>query len=334
LAKKLRSKKSKIVKAKVIKPNVVPSVVLAIDLGGTKVAVAAVSARGKILNATREHVDLTNGVAGLIQQITRLAKPMILKHKIMVGALASAGPLDPIKGELLNPTNLKTDGRYWGRVPIIKALKKSLRISLILENDAAAAALAESWLGKSRRVKNSLVVTLGTGVGVGIICNGQLLRAGRHLHTEAGHILLNINDHERLCGCGNYGCAEAYLSGANVTEWLQKKWQEPSLTGEQLAIRARQKDQRALAVFNKYSEQLGAFLFSLCVQFCPEVVVLSGGFSHASDLFLPATEVRLKELLHSRRLSGHDLLPKIYISKFQDEAGLLGAANIALRYGL
>jgi glucokinase len=169
---------------------------------------------------------------------------------------------------------------------------------------------------------------------VGIICNGQLLRAGRYLHTEAGHILLNINDQQHLCGCGNYGCAEAYLSGANVTDWLRNMWQEPTLTGEQLASRSRKNEKRAKEVFAIYSHQLAAFLYSLCVQFCPEVVVLSGGFSHAADLFLPTTEARLKELLHSRRLSGHDLLPKILISKFQDEAGLLGAANIALRYGL
>lgn len=303
--------------------------VLAFDLGGTKLAVAVIDGRGRILESQREPVELHGGAVSLVAQFARLGQPLIKKYKLKMGAIASAGPLDPIKGLLMNPTNLKTLGHEWGVVPLIKDVEKKLKIKMKLENDAAAAVLAEAWVGAGRPHQNVVVITLGTGVGVGVIANGQLVRSGRHLHTEIGHITIDYKDRTWLCGCGNYGCAEAFLSGSNFTRHLAKEWSEPHLTGEELVARARRKDKRALAEFIIYGERLASFVYSLTVMFSPEKIILSGGFSHATDLFLPTCQARLAELLRTRR-QGLDLLPQIIISKFRDEAGLIGAAVVSL----
>lgn len=302
--------------------------VLAFDLGGTKLAVAVVDERGHVLESKRELVELHGGAKSLVEQFARLGRPLIEKYKLKKGAIASAGPLDPIQGRLLNPTNLKTLGHEWGVVPLVKLVEKKLKIKLKLENDAASAAQAETWVGVGRKSQDVVVVTLGTGLGVGVIANGQLVRSGRHLHTEAGHIIIDYKDRSWLCGCGNYGCAEAFLSGRNFTLHLAQAWSEPHLTGEELVARARRKDQRVTQEFAVYGERLASFLCSLVVMFSPEKVILSGGFSHAADLFLPACETKLTELLKTRRL-GVDLLPQILISKFRDEAGLIGAASVS-----
>ncbi len=303
--------------------------VLAIDLGGTKILVAAVDRRGRILELARERVNLTEGYKGLVQQMVKLAKPIVKKFDLKRGAIAAAGPLDPVRGRLLNPTNLKSDREFWGVTPLARDVSKALKIPMRLENDAAAAALAESWIGEARRYKNSAIVTLGTGLGLGIIANGSLVRAGQHLHTEGGHIVLNYLEKEWQCGCGNYGCAEAYLSGVNFTKNLARLWSRPQLRGEELVAEARDGDRRAVEAFNEYGEKLSYFLYSQAMLFAPQIVVLSGGFSNASDLFLPRTEARLAELLKMHRV-GIDMLPHLKISRFRDEAGLLGAACVAL----
>lgn len=299
-------------------------------MGGTKIAVAVIDERGRILESHRESVELRGGASSLITQFARLGRPLIEKYKLKKGAIASAGPLDPIQGLLLNPTNLKTLGHEWGVVPLIKEVEKKLKIKMQLENDAAAAALAEQWIGVGRAHQNITVVTLGTGVGVGVITNGQLVRSGRHLHTEAGHITIDYQDQTWLCGCGNYGCAEAFLSGSNFTRHLALEWTEPHLTGEELVNRARRGDGRVISEFFTYGKRLASFLYSLTVTFSPEKIILSGGFSHSTDLFLSTCEVRLAELLRTRR-HGLDLLPQILISKFRDEAGLIGAAVVSLQ---
>jgi glucokinase len=304
--------------------------VLAIDLGGTKVAVAVVDESGAIISEKRESVQAESGAQSLIEQICRISQPIIAKHKLKMGGIASAGPLDPRSGVLINPTNFKSKSKHWGVVPLVKELEKRLKIRFRLENDAASAALAESWLGMGQNCNNFLTITLGTGVGVGVVTNGKIVRAGRNLHTEAGHLTISHDDKEWLCGCGNYGCAEAFLSGKNFTKKLAKDLDDPLLTGERLLLRAKEKDPFILQEFVKYGERLATLIYSLSVVFAPERVILSGGFSHAASLFIPSCEKRLAQLMGTRR-EGIDMLPKICISQFQDEIGLLGAAYVILK---
>lgn len=289
---------------------------------------AAVDEKGRLYGEHRAPVQLNAGFRGLVNQFGEMGRPLIQKYKIKNVVIASAGPLDPIRGLLLNPTNLKTHGEEWGVVPLVREVQKKLKLPVVLENDAAAAVLAEHWLGAGRKTDDLVVVTLGTGLGVGVFTNGQLVRSGRHLHPEAGHITIDYKDREWLCGCGNFGCAEAFLSGVNFTKKMAEVLERPGLSGETLVQLARQGDHKAILEFEKYGKRLAAFIYSLSVIFSPKKVVLSGGFSHSADLFLPSCEQELTQLMRTRR-KGCDLLPKVLISPFRDEAGLLGAAYVA-----
>ena len=304
--------------------------VLAYDLGGTKVAVGVVNEKGRILAQTRALVAVQKGQNFVIEQLADLGKDFLRKFRgIESIGMASAGPLDPYKGVLLDPTNLVTKGKGWGKVPIASLLEKKLGLRVHLENDAAAAILAEYWVGAARKIPNSVILTLGTGLGIGTLCNGFLERSGRKLHPEASHITINAGDREAPCGCGNYGCMEAYLSGWNFERRMQKHWGRPSLTGEQIAAMARKGDRKARAAFNEYAELMAYGLQNLVVLYAPEVIVFTGSFAATTGLFLPKTKKILAGLLKRRRV-GVDLMPELALSKLHNNAGIIGGAFVAL----
>ena len=304
--------------------------VLAMDLGGTKLAAAVVNAHGDILAETTCGIETAHGPHGLISQMADLANNFLRSYPdITKIGVASAGPLDPRSGTLLDPTNLTTNQKGWGQVPLAQILAEKTQRQVVVENDAAAAVLAEHWMGRLAGVENGVMITLGTGVGIGVIINHQLLRSGRHLHPEVSHISLNAWDRSAPCGCGNLGCIEAYLSGRNFTQRLQSQWQDPQLTGEEVVRRAKQGDSRALAAFAQYAEHFALAVNALVVLFAPEVIAISGGFSASSDLFMPTVDRHLEKLLVRRRV-GIDLYPRIVRSRYAHQACLLGAAYVAL----
>jgi glucokinase len=308
--------------------------VLAIDLGGTKLAHAIVDEDGQILDEGRQSVVPQNGPDFLIKQITEMTLDSISRYpQIIAVGIAAAGPLDPTEGILLDPTNFLTDGKGWGPLALAQRLSTSIGKKVLVENDAAAAVLGEAWRGKLTYTKNGVVITLGTGVGVGVLANGKLLRSGRQLHPEVGHIRLNAWDLSAPCGCGNFGCIEAYISGKNFTARLAKQWGEKDLNGEDLVRRARNGERKALEAFTLYSEQFALAVESIVVLFSPEIIVIAGGFSASSDLFLTKSHQYLEHLLQRRRC-GIDLYPKIEVSMLADKSGILGAAHLALQSSL
>ncbi len=308
--------------------------VLAYDLGGTKVAVGVVNSKGKILAEIREPVVIDQGKKAVLEQLGKLGRQFINKYpKIKSVGMASAGPLDPYKGILLDPTNFASKEGTWGIVPLASILSKKLKRPVTLENDAAAAMLAEHWLGAAKKFNNAMILTLGTGLGTGIISNGELVRAGQHMHPEAGHIIINYGDRTAPCGCGNFGCAEAYLSGRSFTRRARQRFANPQLTGKDIADLARKRDPRALAAFEEYAEQMAATLNNYVVLYAPEVIVFTGSFADAADLFLKNTQRHLEKLLERRR-AGIDMMPKLMVSTLNNNAGLIGGAYVALQKGV
>lgn len=306
-------------------------IVLAYDLGGTKVAVGVVDSSGKILAFHREAALIKQGKKATLDQLIRLGREMIAKYpKISAVGIASAGPLDPKKGHLLDPTNFTGPEGHWGRVPLAPILAKGLKKKVFLENDAAAAILAEVWKGLKSHRQNAMILTLGTGLGTAVVANGELVRGGRYQHTEAGHLIIKAGDESALCGCGQLGCAEAYLSGRSFTHRARKRLGNELIDAPQIAARAREGDPEALALFEEYAEMLSIALHNFVVLFYPEVVVFTGSFAAAHDLFLKNAEKKLAKRLE-RRNQVMNLLPKLVVSKLENQAGLLGGAYIALR---
>jgi glucokinase len=303
--------------------------VLSFDLGGTKIAAAIVSDTGQILEDIRSAAVFKKGKDAVLDQLIQYGKQLLDHHpEAAIAGIASAGPLDTIRGELTDPTNFCDGQEYWGIVPITQILTERLHIPAHLENDAAAAALAEHWIGAARGYQNILVLTLGTGLGTGIICNGSLVRAGRHLHTEAGHMVIRSGDTSAPCGCGNWGCAEAYLSGRNFAARVSTRLgpELKSATAKTLTEYARQGNSMIRNAFLEYSEMMAIAIHNYARIFAPEIIIFTGSFADAADLFFNDTERHLKRLLHRTQ----NLIPKLAVSVLQNDAGLIGAAHLAL----
>jgi glucokinase len=301
---------------------------LGLDLGGTKIALAMVSESGKIKGHRQVTTQIAGGWPVLKTQLVQLCKELQHDHgRAQAIGIGAAGPLHAPSGKLLDPTNFGWTAPL--TVKVTQELSRSLKLPVYLENDAAAAALAEGWKGGGG--KNFVVITLGTGVGLGVVCNGKLFRGGRGLHPEGGHVLLRPGDASAPCGCGNFGCAEAYLSGKNFASRASRLMGE-TLTGHDLRLRADQGDKRVLALFAEYSELLADYLCNLVVLFYPEKVILTGSFAGAYPHFLPAAESRLRELIQ-RRLRTLPLFPEVRVSRLDSKAGVLGSAYIAMNPG-
>jgi glucokinase len=303
--------------------------VLAYDLGGTKVSVGVVDVRGRVLEETRVPVVIDQGKSAVLKQLTELGRQALRAHpEIRRVGMASAGPLDPKRGVLLDPTNFISAHGNWGATPLTKILREKLKRPVYLENDAAAAMLAEHWIGAAKGYDNAMILTLGTGLGAGIVANGELLRAGRRLHPEGGHMIIRAGDQSGPCGCGNLGCAEAYLSGRSFGRRARLRFGDSELSAKDIADLARKGDPRALAAFEEYAELMAVALHNYAMMFAPEVVVFTGSFADASELFLPSTREHLEKLL-ARRRKGADLVPKLVVSKLANQAGLIGGAYVA-----
>jgi len=306
--------------------------VIAFDIGGTKIASAIVTSSGYLLDMVREPTRISQGKKAFIDHICLIIKERreYYPEAKSIG-IACAGPLDSYGGVLLDPTNFRTKGKTWGLFPIVKELKKRFpKLDFYLENDAAAAILAEKWMGGATHVKNAMILTLGTGLGVGAICNGRLARAGHGLHPDAGLILVNHDDLTAICGSGNYGSAESYLSAGNFEKRVSRILKQPGLQSKDLADRARRGDRKILPFFAEYSEVFAVALYNYATLYSPEVVLLSGSFASAKDLFLPQAMKRLKELLKRRQVGNIDLIPKVIVSPLGNQSCLMGGGYIAL----
>jgi glucokinase len=297
---------------------------LCFDLGGTKLLGAMVDRDGRVLRSRSLRIDQSQGLRGLLANFRELGAELAEDDQFKCVSVASAGPLHAERGVLLDPTNFFTGKQSWGVVPLVAQLKKIFKKPVFLENDAAAAVLAETWKGGHGRTRNVVIMTLGTGVGIGAIADGQLLRAGRGLHPEVSHIPINVTDLNYPCGCGAHGCIEAYLAGSHFARHLSNRLGR-DLDGEQCRQLADQGDPQAVAAFKEYGQRLALAIRSMAVMFAPEVVVLAGGFSKGWKHFLAETENHLPELM-SRYREGVDLLPRVRISKLGDHACVIGAA--------
>jgi glucokinase len=300
--------------------------VIGIDLGGTKVAAAVVNEKGKILDERWEPTQLEGGWKSLRAQLVDICRAFRKKHGRLRGVgIGSAGPLHAPSGKLLDPTNFGWKDPL--TVPVAANLKSALKIPVYLENDAAAAVLAEHWKGKGG--DDCVMLTLGTGLGVGVIAKGRLLRGGRGLHPEGGHLLLRSGDRSAPCGCGNFGCSEAFLSGKNFASRAGRLLGREEISGKELADLARAGDPKALALFAEYSALLADYLHNMVVLYYPKKVIFSGSFAQSHPLFLPAARARLQELIE-RRLKTLPLMPELRLSALENKAGILGGAYIAL----
>lgn len=305
--------------------------VLAVDLGGTNLRMAVVAEDGHIEHRERCSTPHVNSPQAIVEAIAGLAE---LCHKRSstgerIAILGAAVPaiLNLVEGKIDRAPNLPMlDG-----VPFRPLLEKALGIEVILENDATAAAIGEHWLGASRECDSSICVTLGTGVGGGIVLDGQAIRGPDGTAGEIGHICVEPNG--RPCGCGSWGCIEQYASATAVVRMAGELIGENAstlsaaepFTAKDVYDAAKKGDGAAVETFRRMGSYLGLTLAGLVNSLNPEAIVIAGGMSAAWDMFIGET----REQITKRAFRVPALRVKLVRAELGDDAGILGVASLA-----
>ena len=303
-----------------------------IDVGGTKIAAGVAGASGRVLFRLRAQTPPEGGAA-VTAEIARVARALWDEAgggPLPVG-VGAAGIVDT-RGWLRHSPNIPG----WDDVPLAERLHAELGVPVTVDNDAHAAAWGEHRAGAGRGAGGTmLMLTVGTGVGGGLVQDGRLVRGAHGMAAEFGHLV--VDEGGSLCGCGNRGCLEALASGTAIgraaREALEAGGQSPLLaladppTGKSVTRAAEQGDPLAVAALARCGFWLGVGIASLVNALDPAVVVVGGGALQAGELLLgPAREAYLERLMGR----AHRTPAPVVAATLGDDAGLVGAALLAL----
>lgn len=282
---------------------------LGIDIGGTNIKIGLVKDNKVIKKGIFEtKKDLDN--QGFTNYLISLIKKFIKDYKIDKIGIGVAGYVFYEKGMLRTSPNLPK----LKNLPLKDILERYWQVKTSVLNDADAMAIGE-YFYHNKRYKNLITITLGTGVGSGIIVNNKLL-----YNSEFGHTILIPNGY--LCSCGKRGCVESYLGSYGILRIAQDFYKKiENLTPKRIYEMAKRGDNRALKTIEKYSFYLAIALSNLINIFNPEIIILNGGISNMGNLLLKSIKPILKE---------NTFYPsKIKISNLKNLAGIIGAVNFS-----
>jgi len=308
---------------------------IGIDVGGTKVLGGVVTESGEILTTARRDTPREGG-RSLTQAIADVANELSREFQVESIGVSAAGFISSDRQTILATPNIAG----WNGVNLDKELTEILGKRIVLENDANAAAWGEFKFGAGRGRKDLMLLTLGTGVGGGLILNGALFRGAFGIGAELGHLRIVPDGH--LCGCGMRGCLEQYASGSALLRHAREAISASpdiarnllsrgdgtldGLRGQHITEAAREGDPVALAAFNTLASYLGAGIASLCAVIDPSCIVLGGGVIDAGELFLGPTREAALRLIP---FSGKHPYPEIVPAELGNSAGLVGVADLS-----
>ncbi len=305
-----------------------------IDIGGTSIKGAVVDSYGKVL--TRFAMDVDKSASGE-KEVNRFCDLMISslkeydpKIKLEGIGIGMPGILDMDKGIVVSSPNLPN----WNGLHICSLISKRMSLPVYLNNDANVAALAEARFGSGKEYNDLIMLTLGTGVGGGIVIDNKLYDGHLHMGAELGHMVIRVNGEK--CGCGRRGCFEAYASAtALIRETKKEMDKSPDSLMHQIAKEkgkinakvvfeaSRKGDKVAMRVMKRYVRYLSEGILNYCNIFRPEVVVLSGGVANEGDYLLDQVRKYLKN--HKYGMKGS---PKVdlKVASLGYDSGKIGAA--------
>jgi len=312
--------------------------IVGIDLGGTNIVAGCVAEDGSSIQGVKSvPTGADEGPDAVVRRIIGAAKDSIAETRAavpgaeFVGAgVGAPGPLDTKTGIVLLTPNLG-----WVNMPLRQRLQEGLGLRTALDNDANCAVLGEWWRGAARGTRMTVGLTIGTGIGGGIIIDGRLYHGASDIAGEVGHMTIEVNG--RRCNCGNYGCIEAYASGPNIAHRAIEALESgaasslPSyvagelrkITAQTVYQAAQAGDELALEVVRDTAKFLGAAVANLINIFNPEAVVIMGGVTLAGpNLFDP-----LRREVSKRAFKPAVQVCRIVPGELTGVAGVYGAAR-------
>ena len=303
--------------------------VFAVDLGGTHLRVALVDDSGRILTQLKQETPKGDSVNCIINALASAAERWSPEsERVVAASIMVPGAVDSDKAVVLQAPNLPSLVNF----KLKAALQDRLGWPVFLENDANAAAVGEMWMGAARGCRDVMSVTLGTGVGGGVILDGKLWRGAHGSAGEIGHTTVDPFSGLK-CKCGNTGCLELFASATaivrmareNLSLFPDSKLKDDRLTAEGVYDAGRAGDELALAVFKRFGMYLGIGLANLINLIDPQIIVITGGAANGWDLF--ASEMYRQVEERAFRTTAQQV--RIARAECGDNAGLLGAARLA-----
>lgn len=307
---------------------------IGIDIGGTSIKGAVVNDTGKVL--TRFAMDVNKNASGE-DEVNRFCDVMIKSIndydssiKLEGIGIGMPGILDMDKGVVITSPNLPK----WNGLHISKLISKRMGLPVYINNDANVATLGEARFGSGKEYSNLIMLTLGTGVGGGIIIDNKLYDGNRHQGAELGHMVIRVNGEK--CGCGRRGCFEAYASATALIRDTKKEMDKcpdslmhdvskelGKINAKVVFEASRRGDKAAIRVMKRYVKYLSEGILNYCNIFRPEVVLLSGGVANEGDYLLDQVRHYLKN--HKYGMKGS---PKVdlKVASLGYDSGKIGAA--------
>ncbi len=293
--------------------------IIAIDLGGTNLKIGLFNFKLNIKEKktldTKRFIKKERLIQTIIDSVREIIKDNNLSKKNILGVgLGIPGPIDYKRGIIHFLPNIPG----WKEVPLKKILKKRLGMNIYIDNDTNLMALAEQKLGAASKYKNVVGLTLGTGVGGGIVIEGELYHGGAFAAGEIGHI--PINEKGPLCNCGGRACLESYIGNKQLLAKARNKFRR-KVSLEELSRLTRQKNGKATVIWKEAGEKLGLALVGIVNLLNPDCIVIGGGISNAGGILFESIRKTIKE----RAMSVQAKSVKILKSKLGADAGLIGA---------
>jgi glucokinase len=309
-----------------------------IDLGGTTIKMAFVTEKGEIVHKWEIPTDLSNSGENITSDIATAIREKLLdvnepKNKLIGIGMGAPGPVNMESGLIYEAVNIG-----WKDYPLKDKLEGATGLLAVIDNDANLAALGEMWKGAGEGAKNVIVVTLGTGIGGGIISNGDIIHGVNGAGGEIGHIT-SVPENGVPCNCGKRGCLETIASATGIVrQAMEQVDQHPDsklfqvlqmnqrISSKDVFDAARENDSYALQIIDQTAFHLGLAIANLANGVNPEKIVLGGGVSRAGDLILAPVRKYFQKFAFPRVAIG----ASISIATRGNDAGVIGGAWLAM----
>lgn len=306
--------------------------VFGVDIGGTTVKLGLFDVEGTLLDKweipTRKEENGSKILPDIAESIEeKIAEKKLERSSIVGVGVGAPGPID-VEGTVYKAANLG-----WGVFSIRDTLGGILNLPVMAGNDANVAALGEMWKGGGKGAQNLVVVTLGTGVGGGIIINGKMLTGATGAGGEIGHIHVDDTETE-CCGCGNKGCLEQYASATGITRLAKRKLastqkdsvlRQGAISAKTVFDAVKAGDELAKEIATEFGEILGKGLAAIAAVVNPEAIVIGGGVSKAGEILMDYIKPYYeKNVFHGSRNA------KFSLATLGNDAGIYGAAKLVL----
>jgi glucokinase len=295
--------------------------VIGVDVGGTNVKLGVVDASAKVIArssfSTKEFIQTP---ARLITAISRAAGELlktagVSKKNVQGVGIGLPGLIDVEHGIVRILPNIPG----WKDVPLKKVLERKIGLSVQVENDVNMITLGEWKYGAGRGIRNLICMTLGTGVGAGLILNNDIYRGPGFAAGEIGHVPLNEDGPS--CGCGGYGCFERYVGNRSLQKWAARAFGSKEITLEDVFRRAMEGKKKALRFWQDVGTKVGTGLIGPVNVLNPECVIVGGGVSRSFEFIAPA----IRKVIARRAMRTQADMVKVIRAMLEDDAGLIGA---------